>query len=54
MAVTVTAAFLRVNGYVLSFDDLDAYDFLMGLYESGRMRMSELERWLRKHAAPPS
>ena len=50
VAVTVTAAFLRVNGYALVFDDLEAYTFLIGLYESGRMRFGELEKWLRAHA----
>jgi len=38
VAITVTAAFLRVNGYRLTFDDLEAYSFLIGLYESGRFR----------------
>jgi death-on-curing protein len=50
VAVTVTAAFLRVNGYRLEFDDLDAFSFLTGLYETGRMRFEELDRWLRQHA----
>jgi death on curing protein len=52
VAVTVTAAFLKVNGYRLEFDDVDAFTFLIGLYESGRMRFAELETWLRQHAAP--
>jgi prophage maintenance system killer protein len=47
--VTVTAAFLKVNGYVLEFDDLEAFSFLVGLYESDRMRFAELEKWLRQH-----
>jgi death-on-curing protein len=34
VAVTVTAAFLKVNGYRLEFDDLAALSFLIGLYES--------------------
>lgn len=50
VAVTVTAAFLRVNGYRLNFEDADAYAFLLGLYESGRFRFNELENWLRNHA----
>jgi len=50
VAVTVTAAFLKVNGYRLEFDDLAALSFLIGLYESGRMRCAELEEWLRRHA----
>lgn len=49
VAVTVTAAFLKVNGYRLEFDDVDAFTFLIGLYESGRMRFAELETWLRQH-----
>jgi len=51
VAVTVTAAFLRVNGYRLEFDDLDAFSFLTDLYETGRMRFEELDRWLRQHHA---
>jgi hypothetical protein len=42
--VTLTAAFLRVNGYRLAFSDREAYSFLAGLYESGRLRFDELER----------
>jgi len=49
VAVTVTAAFLKVNGYRLEFDDADAFLFLTGLYESGQMRFVELEKWLRQH-----
>jgi death on curing protein len=54
VAVTMTAAFLRVNGYRLEFDDLDAFSFLKDLYETGRMRFEELDRWLRQHTAPAS
>lgn len=50
VAVTMTAAFLRVNGYRLEFADLDALSFLMDLYETGRMRIEELDRWLRLRA----
>lgn len=50
-AVTVAAAFLRVNGYRLEFDDSAAFDFLLGLYESGRFRFAELGDWLRSHSA---
>jgi len=49
VAVTLTAAFLRVNGYVLASDDTVAYSFLLGLYESGTFRFAELETWLRQH-----
>jgi death-on-curing protein len=49
VAVTVTAAFMKVNGYLLEFDDLEAFSFLIGLYESGTMQFVELEKWLRVH-----
>lgn len=54
VSITITAAFLRVNGYRLEFDDLDAYAFLLGLYETGRFRFQELEAWLRLNAKPIS
>jgi len=50
--VTVTQAFLRVNGYRLDFDDLAAYQFLIGLYETGNFRFAELGGWPRAHASP--
>jgi prophage maintenance system killer protein len=52
VAVTLTAALLKVNGYRLEFDDMEAFSFLTGLYETGRLRFSELETWLRQHAVP--
>ena len=47
VAVTVTGAFLMVNGKRLQFTDAAAYSFLMGLYETNRMCFSELDAWLR-------
>ena len=52
VAITVASAFLKVNGYRLEFDDLDAYSSLIGLYEAGSMRFAELEAWLRKPVMP--
>ncbi|MBS1856017.1 MAG: type II toxin-antitoxin system death-on-curing family toxin [Acidobacteria bacterium] len=49
MAIVITAAFLRVNGYRLQFDDLEAYNYLIGLYAEGRFRFDELAQWLRSH-----
>jgi death-on-curing protein len=54
VAVTMTAAFLRVNGYRLEFDDADAFSFLMDLYERGRLRFEELDGWLRQHVVADS
>ena len=50
VAVTMMAALLRVNGHRLNFDDYEAFTFLIGLYETGRMRFAELDAWLRRHA----
>jgi death-on-curing protein len=51
VAVTMMAAFLRVNGCRLEFNDADAFSFLLGLYETGRLRFEELDHWIRRHAA---
>jgi death on curing protein len=51
-AIAVTAAFLRVNGFRLEFDDLKAYEFLIRLYETAQFRFERLEPWLREHAGP--
>jgi death-on-curing protein len=51
-AVAVTAAFLRINGWRLEFDDPQAYHFLMQLYERDQFRFELLEAWLRQHAQP--
>lgn len=52
VAIAVTAAFLRVNHCRLEFDDLAAYEFLIGLYETSDFRFDRLVEWLRRHAAP--
>jgi death on curing protein len=51
-AIAVTAAFLRINGVRLDFEDLDLYHFLMQLFESKQFRFERLEPWLREHAHP--
>jgi hypothetical protein len=33
-----------VNGYVLAFDDLEAYTFLIGLYETSRTRRTRRKK----------
>jgi death-on-curing protein len=48
-AISVTAAFLRVNGYRLEFEDLETYHFLINLYEQNQFRFDALEKWLRNH-----
>jgi death-on-curing protein len=49
VAITVAAAFLRVNGVRVEFNDTAAYAFLIQLYETGRMKFQELDSWLRDH-----
>jgi len=54
VAVSVTAAFLHVNGFRLRFDDLVAYAFLIKLYETNDFRFERLVEWLRRHATRTS
>ncbi|HXW15925.1 MAG TPA: type II toxin-antitoxin system death-on-curing family toxin [Terriglobia bacterium] len=51
-AIAVTAAFLRINGFRLEFNDLGAYHFLIELYENNQFRWERLEPWIRQHAQP--
>jgi death-on-curing protein len=48
-AIAATAVFLRLNGYKLLFDDLQTYEWLISLYETGRMKKAVIEEWLRSH-----
>lgn len=49
VAISVTAAFLRINGFWLRLDDLAAYTFLIELYETNNFRFERLAEWLRRH-----
>jgi death on curing protein len=49
VAVTVAAAFLRINGYRLEFHDFEAFSFLSERYDSGTLSFHQLETWLRMH-----
>jgi death-on-curing protein len=51
-AVVATAVFLRWNGYRLEFADREMYDWLMGLFESGRVTKESLHSWIRTHVSP--
>jgi death-on-curing protein len=53
-AITAAAVFLRLNGYKLLFDDTEAYEWLISLYEGHRVTKSELDKWLRSHAQAES
>lgn len=49
-AITATAIFLRLNGYKLVFQDPEAYNWLMKLYDQGSLNRTAIETWLRQHA----
>jgi death-on-curing protein len=48
-AITATAVFLRLNGYKLLFEDVEAYEWLRSLYETGRVTKAAVAEWLRSH-----
>ena len=48
-AFTATSVFLLLNGHHLVFDDSEAYQWLIGLFETGRLTKVNLESWLRQH-----
>ncbi|HEV2418923.1 MAG TPA: type II toxin-antitoxin system death-on-curing family toxin [Terriglobia bacterium] len=48
-AIAVSMGFLSANGYRLSFDSREAYQFFIGLYEAGKFNFRSLDKWLRKH-----
>jgi death-on-curing protein len=49
-AITATGVFLLLNGHRLLFDDVEAYKWLIGLYETERVSKATIEPWLRQHA----
>ena len=49
LSITLTSGFLSVNGVELIFDDLEAYTFVIDLYDSGTFKREMLEKWLRVH-----
>lgn len=51
-AMAVTAAFLRMNGFRLEIEDIEAYQFLIQLYDNNQFRFDRLEPWLRQRAEP--
>ena len=49
-AFAAMAAFLIINGVVLTADAEECWNFLSKLYEAGALRFEPLERWLRLNA----
>ena len=52
VAFFVTDAFLRLNGRFIDCNNIEAYDFFMGLFETGSFRFAELEAWLSEKVEP--
>jgi prophage maintenance system killer protein len=46
-AIAAAAVFLLMNGRELKFNDLEAYTFLIGLYESGHVTRANIDAWMR-------
>lgn len=53
-AIGSAEVFLILNGWELDYDPLEAYDFIINLYETGRMKFDVLAAWLREKARPIS
>lgn len=51
-AITAMGVFLRLNNYDLVFIDREMYDWLMNLYQTGRLTKMVIDAWLRTHVAP--
>lgn len=47
IAFAAADVFLRMNGFEITSDPNAAYDFLIGLFESGNFNFAALEPWLR-------
>jgi death-on-curing protein len=52
VAFFTTDVFLRLNGWKLEFDDVAAYEFLIGHLEEGTADFGNLEAWLRDSVKP--
>ena len=52
VALVMTDAFLRMNGYYINCSRDVAYAFFMGLYETGSFRFANLVPWLEEQVYP--
>ena len=51
IAFAAADVFLRMNGFEITAEPDAAYEFLIGLFESGTFRFAELEPWIRTNSA---
>ena len=54
VALAVTDTFLRLNGSFIDCDDREAYEHLMGLFETDSFHFAELRSWLEEKVRPLS
>ena len=52
-AFFVTDTFLRLNGWKLQVDTASAYDFIVGMLESGDCSFEEIRSWIGDSLAKP-
>jgi death-on-curing protein len=49
IAFAVADVFLRLNGHLFDDDPVEAYSFMIDLFERGVFRFEQLEPWLREN-----
>ncbi len=52
VAFFATDTFLRMNGYYIDCDSLEAYDHFMRLFDTNSFRFAELAAWLTDNVQP--
>ena len=52
VSVTVTFAFLIINGISVTADDDEVWQFMLKLFDSGEFNFGLLDAWLRKNTEP--
>ena len=54
IAFATADTFLRMNGYFIDCDSVQAYDHFMALFDAGSFRFDELAAWLAETVKPLS
>ncbi len=52
VAFFATAAFLRLNGWLIECDSREAHTYFMQLFDTNSFRFAELKVWLEEHVKP--
>jgi death on curing protein len=50
-AIATAGVFLRINGFKLNFNDIEAYEWLIARYERNEVTKKRIEKWFRDHVA---